>query len=102
MLTKTTVAGAVCFTASGIVNYNSGFFFEMDAESLEEVFSPASVKCQTVTYFCIEKDEITTALANARPDGVDCVVPIGASTNFTLTWDGYDLIRTLARNIGIS
>lgn len=82
--------------------YNSGFFFEMDAASLEDVFSPVSVKCQTVTYFGLEKNEIITALANARPDGVDRVVPIGASMNFTLTWDGYDLIRTLSRCIGVS
>ena len=82
--------------------YNSGFFFEMDATSLEEVFSPVSVKCQTVTYFGLEKDKIVTALANARPDGIDRVVPIGASMNFTLTWDGYDLIRTLSRSIEIS
>ena len=81
--------------------YNSGFFFEMDAGSLEEVFSPVSVKCQTVTYFGVEKDEIAAALVNARPDGVDRVVPIGVSMNFTLTWDGYDLIRTLSRCIGI-
>ena len=81
--------------------YNSGFFFEMDAGSLEEVFSPVSVKCQTVTYFGVEKDEIAAALVNARPDGMDRVVPIGVSMNFTLTWDGYDLIRTLSRCIGI-
>ena len=81
--------------------YNSGFFFEMDAKNLEEAFSPNSVKCQTVTYFGLSKDEITNALASARPNGIDRVVPIGASMNFTLTWDGYDLIRTLSRSISV-
>ena len=81
--------------------YNSGFFFEMDAKNLEEVFSPNSVKCQTVTYFGLTKDEIMGALASARPNGIDRVVPIGSSMNFTLTWDGYDLIRTLSRSIGV-
>lgn len=81
--------------------YNSGFFFEMDAKNLEEVFSPNSVKCQTVTYFGLTKDEIMGALASARPNGIDRVVPIGSSMNFTLTWDGYDLVRTLSRSIGI-
>ena len=81
--------------------YNSGFFFEMDAKSLEEVFSPNSVKCQTVTYFGFSKGEIVEALASARPNGIDRAVPIGSSMNFTLTWDGYDLIRTLSRSISI-
>ena len=81
--------------------YNSGFFFEMDAKNLEEVFSPNSVKCQTVTYFGLTKAEIACALATVRPNGIDRVVPIGSSMDFTLTWDGYDLIRTLSRSIGV-
>lgn len=77
--------------------YNSGFFYELDAGSLDEVFSPTSVKCQTVTQFGLTKDEMEHALLSAHPGGIDRIVPVGASMNFALTWDGYDLIRTLSR-----
>lgn len=82
--------------------YNSGFFFELDADSLEDVFSPNSVKCQTVTYFGLEKSDVAEAILSSCPAGVDRVVPIGASMNFSLVWDGYDLVRTLSREIKIS
>lgn len=77
--------------------YNSGFFYEFDAGSLDEVLSPTSVKCQTVTQFGLTKDEIEHALLSAHPGGIDRIVPVGASMNFALIWDGYDLIRTLSR-----
>lgn len=79
--------------------YNSGFFYEFDAGSLDEVFTPTSVKCQTVTQFGFAKNEIEHALVSAHPGGIDRIAPVGASMNFALRWDGYDLIRTLSRVI---
>ncbi len=81
--------------------YNSGFFFEMDIADLKEVFIPASVKCQTVTYFGFDKDEIRSAFEASKPRGIDRIVPIGSSMSFTLVWDGYDLIRTLSRIVNV-
>ncbi len=81
--------------------YNSGFFFEMDFADLKDVFAPASVKCQTVTYFGFDKNEIRSALETSKPRGIDRVVPIGSSMSFTLVWDGYDLIRKLSRIVNV-
>lgn len=82
--------------------YNSGFFFEYEAKDLAAALGFTSVKCQTMTYFGLTKDEIHTALSAAAPHGIDRVVPIGLSMNFTLVWDGYDLIRSLSRIVNIT
>lgn len=81
--------------------YNSGFFFELDADDLSTVFRNASVKCQTVTQFGMDREELTEALTRSAPQGVDRIVPVGSSMNFSLIWDGYDLIRTLSRVVTI-
>ena len=31
--------------------------------------------------------------------GIDRIAPVGHTMDFALTWDGYDLIRTLSRRI---
>lgn len=81
--------------------YNSGFFFEYDAQTLSDALSFTGVKCQTMTYFGLTKEEIRSAIQAAAPHGIDRVVPVGESMNFTLVWDGYDLIRTLSRVVNV-
>ena len=81
--------------------YNSGFFFEYDAPTLESTMEFTDVKCQTMTYFGLSQNAIRQALEHAAPQGIDRVVPIGASMNFGLVWDGHDLIRELSRVIAI-
>lgn len=81
--------------------YNSGFFFEYDAPTLAKALDFTTVKCQTLTYFGFSREELSEALCEAVPQGIDRIVPIGASMNFALIWDGYDLIRTLSRVISI-
>ena len=36
-----------------------------------------------------------------RPSGIDRIVPIGRTMDFSLNWDGYNLINTLSREIEI-
>lgn len=82
--------------------FNSGFFFEYDAPTLADAIQFTDVKCQTMTYFGFTQDEICAAVLAAKPHGIDRIVPIGSSMNFTLVWDGYDLIRTLSRVIDVT
>ena len=83
------------------LKYNSGFFFEYDAESLNEIVPVCSNKCQTMTYYGLSKDEIADFIRTSAPQGIDRAVPMGKSMDFTLVWDGYDLIRELSRKIGL-
>jgi len=78
---------------------NSGFFIEYDANDLSEILPLCDERCQTLTYFGLNKEEINTFFFEYRPRGIDRIVPIGQSMDFSLVWDGYDLIRSLSRKI---
>lgn len=77
--------------------YNSGFFYEYDARSLADLLPIATTRSQTVTYYGLTREEIVKFVNEFHPQGVDRFVPFGKSMDFTLVWDGYDLILTLSR-----
>ena len=81
--------------------YNSGFYFEKDIENLKEIVDVCNVRCQTLTYFGVKEEDFRTFLEDARPIGIDRIVPMGKSMDFALVWDGYDLIRQMSRKITI-
>ena len=87
----------------GIMDYrfNSGFFYEYDADSLTELLPIATVKSQTVTYYGLTKEQILNFVSEDHPQGIDRFVPMGKSMDFTLVWDGFDLIQTLSRIVNI-
>lgn len=77
--------------------YNSGFFFETEISSFDELLPLCSEECQTVTYLGTPTEELAEWLKSSAPAGVDRVVPMGSSMDFSLIWDGYDLIREMSR-----
>lgn len=79
--------------------YNSGFFFEKDIEDLSDIEMVCDIRCQTLTYYGIREAEIREFLLKTRPRGIDRAVPMGKSMDFTLIWDGCDLIRQMSRRI---
>jgi len=81
--------------------HNSGFFFEHVIKDLREILPLCNDKFQTLTYYGLEHKEIESFFSNHRPRGIDRVVPMGDSMNFTLIWDGHDLIRELSRIVAI-
>lgn len=81
--------------------YNSGFFFEYDADMLSEILPLCTENCQTITYCGVAREVIESFLIEGRPRGVDRVLPMGKSMDFALIWDGHDLIREMSRNVTI-
>lgn len=80
--------------------YNSGFFFEQDIHDLEDILPICGKRLQTLAYFGISSDMLTSFIAEHRPKGIDRIVPIGKTMDFSLVWDGYDLICELSKKIG--
>lgn len=78
---------------------NSGFFIEYDAKDLSEILPLCDERCQTLTYYGLSKEDLNNFFFEYRPHGIDRVVPIGQSMEFSLVWDGYDLIRSLSRKV---
>ncbi len=81
--------------------YNSGFFFEFDAESLKEIAPIAGERCQTLTYYGIKVEKFKELLGDVKILGIDRIVPMGKSMEFSLIWDGHDLIREMSKRIEI-
>ena len=81
--------------------YNSGFYFEHDIDELKDMLPVCGERLQTLVYFGLSSEKLTAFFTKHRPKGIDRAVPIGRSMDFTLTWDGYDLIRQLSRKITI-
>jgi hypothetical protein len=79
----------------------SGYFSEYNAKSLLDLIPIVNRKYQTLAYYGIEKDKLTSFIKQSRLFGIDRVVPIGKTTDFSLVWDGYELITTLSRNCEI-
>ena len=74
-----------------------GLFVEYDMDSLDELATLVNAKYQTLAYYGFEKENFERFVRKQRLRGLDRIVPIGQTTTFALTWDGYDLIETFTR-----
>ena len=82
-------------------NGNSGYFMEYTASGLEELLPVCTLECQTLAYYGVDPKELEALVINHRPKGIDRIVPIGKTMDFSLVWDGYDLIHSLTRQISV-
>ncbi|MGM9698305.1 MAG: acyl-CoA reductase [Prevotella sp.] len=74
-----------------------GYFSEKTIASLDEIAPLITIKYQTMGYYGFEREEMVEFVRKNRFLGLDRIVPIGETTAFALTWDGYNLIETLTR-----
>lgn len=90
-----------CSTQLMDYKYNSGFFYEQDADTLMDILPICGERLQTLIYYGLTQNEIATFIASHRPRGIDRAVAMGKSMDFALVWDGYDLIREMSRRVTI-
>jgi hypothetical protein len=79
----------------------SGYFNEFKINHIDELNNIIKRNYQTLSYFGINKNEFISFFIKKRPLGIDRVVPIGKTLDFSLNWDGYDLINQMSRVINI-
>lgn len=79
-----------------------GMFLESRAQTLDALLPLLGDRCQTLAYYGITPQDIRKFLTCARPRGIDRVVPLGATMQFSLVWDGIDLIQALSRSVTFS
>lgn len=80
-------------------HYHSGLFFEYTLKDLKDIHIFCDEKCQTISYFGNIGDELKSTIFETGVYGADRIVPIGQTMDFSLVWDGYDLIRSMSRVI---
>ena len=78
-----------------------GYFSEYSTTDFNDLASIVTTKYQTLAYFGFSKTELQQFVLNNHIKGIDRIVPIGKTTDFSLIWDGYDLITMLSREISI-
>jgi hypothetical protein len=78
---------------------NSGYFLERRVDAPEDVLPLCGRKCQTLSYLGFDAEELRAMVLGHAPAGVDRIVPIGATMEFSLVWDGVDLIRAMSREV---
>jgi hypothetical protein len=74
-----------------------GYFSEYNVDTLDDIAPIVSVKYQSLGYFGFSRQELVDFVIRNRFQGLDRIVPIGETTTFSLTWDGYNLIEMFSR-----
>ena len=78
-----------------------GFFLEYMDQNLDALASIARRNFQTLSYVGFNARELRDWVISRGLFGIDRIVPVGHTMDFSFTWDGYDLIHTLSRAIEI-
>ena len=76
-----------------------GYFYEYMLQAWSELEQIVTEKYQTLTYFGLDAEEIRRFIIEHCLRGIDRVVPVGKALDIGIVWDGYDLVRTLSRQI---
>ena len=87
--------------ANESLHCGTGLFYEFETEDLVGIFKNITKKHQTIAYYGFSKEELTQIIYTTLPLGVDRVVPIGKSLEFSPVWDGYDLLHSFCREVEI-
>lgn len=78
-----------------------GLFFQCDTDSLSILSDKITNKVQTCVYYGIEPQTISEFIYNNNIMGIDRIVPVGASLDIGVIWDGYDIIKMLSRIVSL-
>jgi hypothetical protein len=73
-----------------------GFFLEYSAKNLEEILPLCGVDCQTVVCYGIPKKQVNNFFNEHPVEGIYRIVDIGKALEFSVKWDGIDLIEELS------
>ena len=77
----------------------AGLFFEAHLQQLQDIKPLLSRSVQTLSYACVDRQNLSDMLRGHDMRGIDRVVPFGQALSFSESWDGYDLLRTFLRQI---
>lgn len=76
-----------------------GCFLEYAAQTLDPLTPLLTARTQTISALGVSPQAVYDLLLATGVRGVDRVTAVGHTMDFSLVWDGYDLIQTLSRRI---
>lgn len=80
---------------------NSGLFYEIKLRKLEDISKYVKKIYQTMVYFGFSREELESFARNSEVQGIDRIVPVGKSLDFSFNWDGFNLIESLTRGVEV-
>lgn len=75
--------------------------FWVQLQSIEQLVEFIDEKCQTISYFGVERERLLNIVENLPIQAIDRVVPVGRALEFDVIWDGYDLFSQLSRRVSV-
>ncbi|MCI4624697.1 MAG: hypothetical protein L3V56_01925 [Candidatus Magnetoovum sp. WYHC-5] len=78
-----------------------GLFYELILSDLDALQCVLTAKEQTVSVIGFTRDEILCFLNKTKPRGIDRIVSVGKSLQFSSVWDGFDLLREFSKEVDI-
>ena len=84
-----------------IENFQAGYgtFIEINIKNVKDLKKYISEKCQTITQFGFNSNNIKKIIIKENFRGVDRIVKMGMAFEMSNIWDGYDIINILSRKI---
>lgn len=80
---------------------NCGIFFEYSASEIDSLAEIVNTKYQTLAYLGVDPQKVRSFVMDNQLKGIDRIVPIGKTLDFSLDWDGYSLIDSLSRVVSV-
>ena len=78
-----------------------GTIHEISIKNLNELSKVIDERCQTLTYYGFDIEDLKNFVISNQLRGIDRIVPIGRSLDMGVIWDGYAIINHLSRTIDI-
>ena len=79
----------------------NGTFFQKNIPNINILKKFITKKCQTVSYFGFNKEQLKLFLLNNNLSGIDRMVPIGNALDINIIWDGFEVTKHLSRVISL-
>ena len=73
--------------------------FWVRIESPDKLFEFIDDKCQTLSFFGVDKNQLASLVEQSHSNSIDRVVLLGRALDFDLVWDGCDLFSQLTRQV---
>lgn len=78
---------------------NYGTFLEIKLKNISKIKKFIDERFQTLTYYGLEKKQLTNFISKNNLQGIDRIVPFGRAFDMSHIWDGFDIISSLSRKI---
>lgn len=76
-----------------------GSYIEYSSEKFDDIAKAVNKKFQTLSYLGGDPKIYADFVINRGLSGIDRIVPMGRTADFTLVWDGFNLIEAMSRII---